>query len=124
MRSELAEGLIFGAGIGLAVIAIHAIVDNTLPWAQALALVLVALMLCAIQLGLTLRRRRPQRPPREPAEPRRPVERQRAARRSPFDYELTRNWTGLKEPVPKDEPAQAPNERASEATEERTDVTR
>jgi hypothetical protein len=124
MRSELAEGLIFGAGIGLAVITIRAIVGNGLPWAQALALVLVALVLCAIQLRLTLRRRRRQRPPREPTEPHRPVERRRAVRRSPFDYELTRNWTGLKEPGPKDGPAQAPDDRGSEATEERADAAR
>lgn len=91
MRNEWTEFIVVGAGIGIAVMVIRALIDPTAPQIQLLALALAGLALALLQFRLARRRRgRADQPPTE-----RPAA--RPPRRTPFDHELTRNWTGLDE---------------------------
>jgi hypothetical protein len=90
MRNDLLEGLIIGATVGLAVVAIRVLLDGASA-GQALALALAGVALCASQVALSRRRvrRSGQQPAVRPAMPR------RLSRHNPFAQELTHNWTGL-----------------------------
>ena len=92
MDNELTEGLIIGATIGLAVVAIRVLLAGT-SIAQALALVLAGALLCAAQVVLSLRRARGAFRP--PASRPNPARSRRLSRHNPFAQELTHNWTGL-----------------------------
>jgi hypothetical protein len=110
MRNEWLEFILIGAGIGLAVLAIRALIGQDVPQVQLLALVLVGMALSLLQFRLALRRRRQgSRPPSEQNTARRPVTHVRPARPNPFDNELTRNWTGLDERLSNAEPPRAPD---------------
>jgi hypothetical protein len=91
MHDELFEGLLIGATIGLAVIAIRTLLAGASA-GHALALALAGVTLCGIQLLLSLRRARRSQPPADPEPPPPP---RRPSRSNPFAQELTRNWTGL-----------------------------
>jgi hypothetical protein len=111
MRNELIEGVIIGATIGLAVVAIRALFVGDTSAGQALALVLAGAVLCGVQLLLVLRRagkRSSDSTEMPQAAPRRP------GRQNPFAQELTRNWTGLDDRLPVDSalPSEAPSEQS------------
>ena len=91
MREELLEGVCVGATIGLAVVAIRTLLGAA-STRQVLALTLAGLVLCGVQLLLSLRRVRRTKPPAKHAPPPAP---QRPNRKNLFAQELTRNWTGL-----------------------------
>jgi hypothetical protein len=92
MHNDMPEGLIIGATIGLAVVAIRMLLAGA-SIGQALALALAGALLCAGQVVLSLRRaRRASRPPvSRPGAARSG----RLSRHNPFARELTHNWTGL-----------------------------
>jgi hypothetical protein len=92
MHNDLPEGLIIGATIGLAVVAIRVLLAGVSA-EQALALALAGVALCAGQIVLSLRRAR--RTTRPPAPPRTAARPRRLSRHNPFAQELTHNWTGL-----------------------------
>ncbi|MFL5802688.1 MAG: hypothetical protein ACJ8CR_13220 [Roseiflexaceae bacterium] len=92
MPDELLEGLLIGATIGLAVIAIRTLLAGTSA-GHGLALALAGVALCGVQLLLSLRRARRAHPPADPEPP--PTPRRHPSRNNPFAQELTRNWTGL-----------------------------
>ena len=92
MRSDLPEGLIIGATIGLAVVGIRMLLAGP-SMGQALALALAGVLLAAGQIVLSLRRaRRAASPPAPRSGAARP---RRLSRHNPFAQELTHNWTGL-----------------------------
>jgi len=112
MRNELIEGVIMGATIGLAVVAIRVLFVGDTSAGQALALALAGAVLCGIQLLLVLRRagRRSSDSTEIPqASPQRP------GRQNPFAQELTRNWTGLDDRLPVD--SAIPSEASSEQSD-------
>jgi hypothetical protein len=88
MHNDLAEGLIIGATIGLAVVAIRVLLAGASA-GQALALALAGVALCASQVVLARRRGRGAVRPPAAVRPR------RLSRHNPFAQELTHNWTGL-----------------------------
>ena len=92
MHNDLPEGLIIGATIGLAVVAIRLLLVGA-SVGQALALVLAGVLLCAGQIVLSLRRAR--RAFRPPASRPNAARSRRLSRHNPFAQELTHNWTGL-----------------------------
>ena len=111
MRNELIEGVIIGATIGLAVVAIRMLFVGGTSAEQALALALAGAVLCGVQLLLVLRRagKRSNDSTEIPqASPQRP------GRQNPFAQELTRNWTGLDDRLPVDSalPSEAPSEQS------------
>jgi len=100
MHNDLPEGIIIGATIGLMVVAIRALLAGA-STAQALALTLAGLALCASQIVLSLRRVRhvARQRAEQPTAPR-PW---RLSRHNPFAQELTHNWTGLDDHVIKED---------------------
>lgn len=110
MRSDLAEGLILGAVIGLVVLAIHELTSGAPSELQLLALFLAGLLLCGVQLLLSLRRsRHKDNPPGSHPEPSQPILGRRARRQTLFIQELTRNWTGLNDRLPVEDEAPPPD---------------
>ncbi len=97
-----------GATIGLVVVAVRTLLGIA-STRQVLALVLAGLVLCGVQLLLSLRRARRTKPSATTAPPPAP---RRPNRKNLFAQELTRNWTGLNDqPIEK---ASAPAETAQE----------
>jgi hypothetical protein len=113
MRNELIEGVIIGATIGLAVVAIRALFVGDTSAGQALALALAGAILCGVQLVLVLRRagKRSSDSTEVPQ-----VAPQRPGRQNPFAQELTRNWTGLDDRLPVD------NATPSDGSSEQSDT--
>lgn len=110
MRNEWIELILVGTVIGLAVLAIRALIGQTVPQVQLLALIVVGLVLSLLQFRLALRRRRQgSQSPNEQNTARQPATRRRPARPNPFDHELTRNWTGLDERLANSEPPRTPD---------------
>lgn len=100
MRNELVEGLLVGAVIGLAIIAIRTLMAGASTLLQALALLLVGIALGVAQLVLVLRRAdREETPQHGPVESRQAPVRRPGRRHDPFARELTGDWTGLDERI-------------------------
>jgi hypothetical protein len=92
MYNDMPEGIIIGATIGLAVVAIRILLAGA-SLGQALALVLAGVVLCVAQVVLSLRRAR--RASRAPVSRPGSGRARRLSRHNPFAQELTHNWTGL-----------------------------
>jgi hypothetical protein len=116
MRSEILEGLIIGGMIGLAVVAIRTLLLGQASLIQALVLATAGIVLCGVQIVLSLRRARFRRPLQEQPEPSPPTPRRRLRRKNPFAYELTHNWTGLDDRLSKQQP-QSSSENEHQADE-------
>lgn len=119
MRNDLVESLWIGGGIGLLILAIHALTSGAPPQAQLLALLAAALLIACAQIGVTIwRQRHGDRTGGPPAATPPGFTRLRRGRRNPFFRELTSDWTGLDEHLPDDDrakpassPAPPPDER-------------
>ena len=113
MYNDMPEGLIIGATIGLAVVAIRMLLVGA-SLGQALALVLAGVVLCVAQVVLALRRARRATRPSVPQPSSRRT--RRLSRHNPFTQELTHNWTGLDDHLTEEK-----REARSEIQEPRTD---
>jgi hypothetical protein len=118
MRNDLVESLWIGGGIGLLILAIHALTTGAPPQAQLLALLAAAILIACAQIGVTIwRQRRGDRTGSPPAAIPPGFARLRRSRRNPFFRELTSDWTGLDEHLADDErpkPAGPPTPPADE----------
>ena len=96
MRNSLLESLVFGCGIALVVLLVHALTQGAPAATQLVALLVAGLVLFCIQLALTLRRaRRAGQPPEQLAGQGQRRLLLRRSQRNPFFRELTDDWIGL-----------------------------
>ena len=95
MHHELAETLFIGAIIGGAAVFVRGILSNA-PQTQILALALIAIILCIIQVRLTLRRMsRSNSHDKNSSEQPESKRQERFKQSNPFVRELNQSWTGL-----------------------------
>lgn len=118
MRNDLVESLGIGGGIGLLILAIHALTTGAPPQAQLLALLAAALLIACAQIGVTIwRQRHGDRTGSPPAVTPPGFARLRRSQRNLFFRELTSDWTGLDERQPDDERTKPPSPPTTPADE-------